>query len=131
MKKLFSLVLVGVALAFGSSVALAQPYYTNSTAANGAYQPNAAAVNAYPSWVAGQQQQNMGILTGSSISSTDGTVTNTFPTTYVYTYPPVVTVTQTGSICTTSNLLTSVTTTNFVYKCGAINITNNWISVGR
>lgn len=70
---------------------------------------------------------NLGIQSGSVTTSANGTVTNTFGTAFAS--APVVVISQTGSACTTTNILT-VTATGFVYNAGAPSIVVKWIAVG-
>ena len=77
MKKLFILLFVMLGLA---AVSQAQPYYTNSTPANGAYLPNASVIPATQPAATLAAQYRLGINTGTSVTSGDGTVTNTFAT---------------------------------------------------
>jgi hypothetical protein len=132
LKSILTLILLLIALiVFTAPSAQAQPYYTNSTPANGAYLYNDVyAISPKPSAVLAQQYKS-GILTGNSVTTTDGTVTNTFATNVVYTVFPSIQVTQVGSTITTTDVVTSVTTSNFVYRAGAPGITNCWISVGH
>lgn len=70
-----------------------------------------------------------GIQRGTGITAANGTVTNTFPK--VYATLPTVTVTQLGTTNSTSNIVTSLTVSNFVYNGGGPNISNMWISAGQ
>jgi hypothetical protein len=120
------LVLVGISFA-----ASAQPYYTNSSPQYGEYNPNRYVVPPTQPLATLNAQYALGINSGTSATSTDGTVTNAFATNYVYSVTPVVTVTQTGAVITPTNSVVSVTLTNFIYKAGAANTTNNWTAIGR
>lgn len=68
------------------------------------------------------------IQTGSSVSSTDGTVTNTFTTPYGSL--PSISIQSWGALMPGTNTITTLTLTNFVFKCGANAASNTWISVG-
>lgn len=129
------------ALCFIASTATAQPYQTNNfgTVTNGpqfgAYLPNSSVIPpTQPSRTIATQLAS-GINAGWSVTSGDGTVTNTFSTNYVYSAAPFVTVTMlgtTGNGGTNTPVITSVTTTNFVFKVGAISgVTNHWHAVGH
>lgn len=72
---------------------------------------------------------SIGVQYGKGITSTDGTVTNTFPV--PYTILPTVTVTQIGATNSTSNIVTALTLSGFIYKAGGPNISNMWISAGQ
>lgn len=69
------------------------------------------------------------VQTGSSVCVADGTVTNTF--TIPYSSAPKVIMCPTGTgIFTTTNVVVSVTPSNFVARGSIANSTNNWIAVG-
>ena len=122
--------IIGLLAAIAIPSAHAQTYFTNSTTPAGGYQYNdSLTVPLVPSAVIAQQKA-AGILNGTSVTTTDGTVTNTFPVA-LYTAPPSIQVTQTGSTLTATDAVVSVTLTNFVYKAGAPNVTNTWISIGH
>jgi hypothetical protein len=70
---------------------------------------------------------NLGIQTGTLVSTADGTVTNTF--TQPYTNIPNVICTGYGT--TPTNWITSITPSNFVWNAGKLNATNNWIAIGK
>lgn len=72
---------------------------------------------------------SVGIQRGAGVTSADGTVTNTFPN--IYTTLPTVTATQFGATSAGTNLITLITTSNFVYKSGAAGISNQWIAAGN
>lgn len=125
-----ALVIVVVTLALGLS-AKAQPWGTN-TAGPGAHQYNDSLVAPLQPSKTLAEQLARGINTGSCVVTTDGTITNTFLTNYVYSAPPVVIVTQRGAALNTStNIVVSVTTTNFVLRSGLSSVTNNWIAIGQ
>lgn len=85
----------------------------------------AAGVSRQPFYAAGPTL----IQTGSCVSVADGTVTNTFTT--PYSSAPKIFATQTGlALNTSTNITTSITTSNFVIRTGLANTTNNWIAVG-
>ena len=122
--------IIGLLAAIAIPNLRAQPYYTNSTAASGGYQYNDGfTAPQVPSSVINRQKLG-GIVTGTSVTSADGTVTNSFGS-VVYTAPPNIQVTQVGATITTTNVVTLITTTNFVFKAGAGSVTNNWLSVGH
>jgi hypothetical protein len=84
----------------------------------------AAGVSRQPFYAAGPTL----VQTGTCIA-TDGTVTNTF--TIAYSSAPKVFCTQTGTgLNSATNLVTSITTTNFQLKTSLANTTNSWIAVG-
>lgn len=119
-------------------VAKAQPYITNSTAANGAYLPNASVIPAPQPVAVRARQLALGINTGIGQTSNDGTCTNSFATNYVYSTPPVVTVTQTtngvgGANISGTNVVTAVTTSNFVFNCynAKTNVLFFWQAIGQ
>ena len=114
--------ILGLLAAIAMPKAQAQPYYTNSTAANGAYQPNTAAVNSYSAWVTMRAQQNGGIYTGTFAPGTSTALTNTFSGPYTYTVAPVVTASSSGASSNVVNV-TSVTTTNFILTTAYTNVT--------
>ena len=68
------------------------------------------------------------VFSGISVTAADGTVTNTYPT--AYSSPPKVVVAQVGSLNSPTNLVVTLTTTNFVYNGGRPSMTNLWISIG-
>ncbi|MEI6198180.1 MAG: hypothetical protein WCH84_11575 [Verrucomicrobiota bacterium] len=124
------IVLMALLAAFAIPKLSAQPYFTNTTAATGGYQYNDGfTASQVPSAVINRQKL-AGIITGTSVTAADGTVTNSFGS-VVYTAPPNIQVTQVGTIITTTNVVTLITTTNFVFKAGAGSVTNNWVSIGR
>lgn len=128
--KFFFAVLTLVVLDMGFGGAQAQQYYTNSTAANGGYQYNDSLTTPLQPSAVIAYQKKAGILNGTSVTSADGTVTNTFSAA-IYTAPPSIQITQVGSTITSTDAVISVTISNFVYKAGAPNVTNTWISVGH
>ena len=74
-------------------------------------------------------KQNLEIQAGKSVTATDGTVTNTFAKTF--SSVPTVTVTPLSASTTiTTNQVTAVTTSNFVWKAGLQNVTNYWQAIG-
>jgi hypothetical protein len=69
------------------------------------------------------------VQTGTCVAVADGTVTNTFSP--IYSSAPKVTATQTGTALNTStNIVVSITPSNFVIRTGLASTTNNWIAVG-
>lgn len=64
---------------------------------------------------------------GSNATTSNGTVTNTFPA--AFTVAPYVVCQKINSNAGT-NTVVSVTTTNFIYTAGAPSITFHWIAVG-
>lgn len=108
----------------------AQPAGTN-TAGYGVHQFNDSLIAPLTPARTLSEQLARGINSGKSISSSDGTVTNTFSTNYTYSASPSVVVTITGTGISTTNVVTTITTSNFVWKAGAPNITNTWVAVGQ
>jgi len=109
----------------------AQPAGTN-TAGYGVHQFNDALIPPLAPSRTLSAQLALGINTGTCVATTDGTVTNTFSTNYVYSAPPVVIATQRGAALNTStNIVVSVTTTNFVLKSGLASTTNFWMAIGQ
>jgi hypothetical protein len=125
-----ALVVIALVAAFALQ-SIAQPYYTNSTPTYGGAQYNDSLVSPAQPGIVRANQYALGIKTGTSVTASDGTVTNTFATNYVYTLPPVVVVTQLGTNSSATNIVVSVTTTNFVYSAGKTSVTNNWMAIGR
>lgn len=115
---------------FVAQKASAQPAGTN-TAGYGVHQFNDSLIAPLTPARTLAEQLARGINQGTSITSSDGTVTNTFSTNYTYSAAPTVVVTLRGTGISTTNDVVSVTTSNFVYKAGAPSITNNWIAVGQ
>lgn len=68
------------------------------------------------------------ILSGTCVSTTDGTVTNTFST--AFSSAPKVILSQIGNTVTGTNTITSVTTTGFIVNNKVATCTNNWIAIG-
>jgi hypothetical protein len=71
---------------------------------------------------------NTYITSGTCVTSTDGTVTNTFAT--AFSSAPKVFLSQVGTLVTGTNILTSVTASNFVVNTKSATTTNNWIAIG-
>lgn len=72
---------------------------------------------------------NTQILSGTVITTTDGTVTGTFST--VFSAVPKVIVSQRGeTLPATTNTFTSITTSNFVFKNNKASVSNEWIAIG-
>ena len=71
---------------------------------------------------------NLYITSGTCVTSSNGTVTNTFPS--AYSSAPTIITTQVGTTTTGTNLITSVTTTNFILTTRNTPTTNNWIAIG-
>jgi hypothetical protein len=69
------------------------------------------------------------IVTGQGVSTADGTVTNTFSTTFGA-VPKVIPSIFAANSAKTTNLVLSVTTSNFVWACGANGVTNPYIAIG-
>lgn len=85
----------------------------------------AAGVSRQPFYAAGPTL----VQTGSCVSVADGTVTNTFTT--LYSSVPKVIATQTGTALNTStNIVVSITPSNFVIRTGLASTTNSWLSIG-
>ncbi len=70
----------------------------------------------------------LGIQAGLGVSTSDGTVTNTFST--AFSSAPIVVTTINAASGGTTNWIVSVTASNFIWKCGATGLTNYWIAVG-
>lgn len=69
------------------------------------------------------------VQSGSSVCTTDGTVTNTF--TITYSSAPKVVMCPTGTgIFTTTNIVVSITPSNFIARGSIASSTNIWIAVG-
>lgn len=68
------------------------------------------------------------IVTGASVTETDGTVTNTFPVDFISL--PNVTATQFGLARSATNAIVSITVSNFVYTAEKAGVSNQWIAVG-
>lgn len=111
-------------------LAKAQPYGTN-IAGYGVHQFNDSLIQPLAPSRTLAEQLARGINCGKCVTTTDGTVTNTFSTNYVYSAPPIVVCTQTGTLMSTTNAVVSVTTTNFVLRSSIASLTNNWIAIGQ
>ncbi len=70
----------------------------------------------------------LGIQKGFGVSTSDGTVTNTFG--QAFSSAPIVTTTQNATSGGTTNWIVSVTASNFIWKCGATGVTNYYIAIG-
>jgi hypothetical protein len=127
---IYSLILFVAALMFLELSAQAQPYYTNTTTVVQPIQYNDNLTQPLVPSDTMTLQRKAGILAGASVTTTDGTVTNSFGYA-IYTVPPAVHVTQVGITITTTNVVSAVTTSNFVYRAGVTGVTNTWISVGH
>lgn len=126
MKALFSLLLLTI-LALSVTVAPAQPYYTNGTAASGGYQYNdGLAAALVPSATIAAQKKD-GINVGTFAASASLTLTNTFAANS-YTVAPTVTANASGSA--TVNV-TTVTATGFVLTTSATNVVVYWQAIGH
>ncbi len=68
------------------------------------------------------------IETGRGVTAVDGTCTNSFTTAFG-SVPKVIPV-QFGTVTTTSNLVVSISISNFVYRAGANTVTNDYVAVG-
>jgi hypothetical protein len=101
MKNKFAL--LGIVLILGLLVMAAtrRPFYTDSTTTQ--------------------------ILSGTVVSTADGTVTNTF--TSAFSTAPNVISTQVGINTTITNTIV-ITTTNFVLTVNKATVTNRWIAIG-
>ena len=85
----------------------------------------AAGVSRQPFYAAGPTQ----VETGTSVITTDGTVTNTFSP--AYSSAPKVFVTQTGlALLSATNAVASITPSNCVLRSSLSGTTNNWLAVG-
>jgi len=85
----------------------------------------AAGFNRQPFYAAGPTL----VQAGSSVVTSDGTVTNAFAS--AYSAAPKVVVTQKGAaLQSVTNIVVSVTTTNFIYRSSISGTTNDWIAVG-
>jgi hypothetical protein len=70
----------------------------------------------------------LGIRAGTLTTSADGTYTNNFVGSFAG--PPFIIISQIGNAVTTTNLLATVTASNFVFSAGAPSISANWVAVG-
>lgn len=71
------------------------------------------------------------IMTGTSVSATDGTGTNTFAV--AFSTVPNVVLTQhalTQAVAGQTNTINTITVSGFTYTIGKAAITNQWIAVG-
>jgi hypothetical protein len=75
---------------------------------------------------ASKAQLNLGIAAGSAASTSDGTATITFSP--VFSAAPKVVVSPVAVSVGTNHV--SVTSSNFVWTCGANGVTFNWVAVG-
>ncbi len=66
---------------------------------------------------------------GQGTTETDGTFTNSFR--WTYSNPPTVIACQVGGNLSTTNAVTNVTTTNFVYRATKAGVVHNWFSIER
>ena len=126
-------------LALLAVTASAQTYYTNvlNGATNGNFAGAQTPYQTLPQrYLPGQvmsAQTNTGICYGTSTTTANATVTNSFGG-MTYTAAPVVTVTQTGTpivYTAVTNVVVTVTTSNFVYNGGGPAVTFNWMAVGH
>jgi hypothetical protein len=76
--------------------------------------------------VAGSQT-NLGLITGSAVTTSDGTVTQAFGITFAA--APNVISTQVG-LDTTSTNVVEITTSNFIVRTGKATVTNRWFAIG-
>jgi hypothetical protein len=70
------------------------------------------------------------IMSGTSVTAADGTITNTFA--IAFSAVPNVTCSQQSisSAGSVTNTITGLTTTFFIYSAGKASVTNQWIAVG-
>jgi len=127
----FQKILFTAIAAFGLSlVAHGQAYYTNPATQVPPYQYNSnLPTPLQPSRTLANQYAS-GTLAGIAVTSGGGLETNTFSTN-IFSQPPFVVVTQFGTVTTTTNVVTSVTTSNFVYSAGVTGVTNMWEATGH
>lgn len=69
----------------------------------------------------------LGFQTNQVVTTADGTVTNTFAS--AYPAPPVVLITQFGTVNSPTNIVVSVTATEAVINCGKAGVTNNVLAI--
>jgi hypothetical protein len=74
-------------------------------------------------------KRNLGIDTGSCVSSGDGTVTQAFA--FTFASAPKVFLTQTGTNnWSRTNVAHTITTTNFIVNTTVASVTNQWLAIG-
>lgn len=71
---------------------------------------------------------NLGFQAGRCVSSSDGTVTNTFGT--AFSSAPKIYATQYGTTYSATNAIASITTSNFVIYSKISGVTNDWVAIG-
>lgn len=101
MKKLFIAVLACVAIAFVATAIVNKP--VTSTA-------------------------RIQVMTGTGVTATDGTVTNTFGTSF--SSVPTIVACQFGPVVSNTNSVTSITTSNFIYTSAKAAVSNQWVAIG-
>ncbi|MDE2104422.1 MAG: hypothetical protein KGL39_44700 [Patescibacteria group bacterium] len=111
-------------------VAKAQPYFTNTTANRLPYTYQDNLPTPLQPSVKLATQYGAGLLAGLCVSSTDGTVTNTFGTN-IFSTPPIIVFSLASTIHGTNAYVASVTTSNFVINAGLAAVTNSWIAIGH
>ena len=70
----------------------------------------------------------LGIQAGQCVSTATGYVTNTFPT--AFSAAPNVVATQFGTVVNPTNIVVSVTTTQFILYSQVVSVSNTWVAIG-